>query len=138
MSWAHALVSAVVTRPRTLRKDVASLFYSRADEKRFRREAESAVDTDWCESLEEDSLTALSDDEEQASGSGHTPLWSPDRSRKDYGISKAVVVFGESTMTYGDGIVPKVCALEAALEAEAVAAFSFDDAAFWNGQLTWS
>eukprot|EP01083_Nonionella_stella_P022942 63403_1 len=142
VSWAHALVSAVVTRPRTLRKDVAALFYSRADEKRFRREAESAVDTDWCESLEEDSdsLTSLSDDEgpPEDRARGHMPLWSSDRARKDYGISKAIVVFGECTHTYGGQGVPGSCAIEAAREAEAMASFSFDDAAFWNGQLTWS
>jgi hypothetical protein len=135
--WASTLVSSIRTRPRTLRKDVSTLFYSRADEKRFRREAEYATDDEWCDSLEEDSLTELSDDEGEVEGSSaHTPLWSPSRERKDYAISKAVVVFGNSTKTYGGG-----CAVEAALEASAAdnkGLFSFDDAAFWNGQLTWS
>lgn len=130
-------MSSIQTRPRTLRKDVSELFYSRADEKRFRREAEYATpDDDWCDSLEEDSLTSLSDDEGEAEqSSAHKPLWSPTRDRKDYGISKAVVIFGESTKTYGGG-----CAIEAAaaFEACAVEGLSFDDAAFWNGQLTWS
>eukprot|EP00585_Thalassiosira_rotula_P018208 CAMPEP_0196210546 /NCGR_PEP_ID=MMETSP0912-20130531/13798_1 /TAXON_ID=49265 /ORGANISM="Thalassiosira rotula, Strain GSO102" /LENGTH=236 /DNA_ID=CAMNT_0041485813 /DNA_START=154 /DNA_END=868 /DNA_ORIENTATION=- len=120
----------------TLRKDVASLFYSRADEKRFRQEA--AVDDEWCESLEDDSLTSLSNDElEDPATDQQRGLWSPTRERKDYAISKAVVVFGEATMTY-DGSHAGGCAVEAALEAERASSFSFDDAAFWNGQLTWS
>lgn len=136
--WANDLVSSVRTRPRTLREDAALLFYSRADEKRFRREAETAaVEDDWCEQLEEDSLTSLSDDEEeQPSSSDHKPLWSPQRERKDYAISKAVVIFGNSTRTY-DGHAAGGCAIEAALEVEKESSL-FDDAAFWNGQLTWS
>lgn len=137
--WADALVASVRTRPRTLRKDVATLFYSRADEKRFRREAEKAreVEAEWCESLEEDSLTSLSDDDDDKEPDHHkVGLWSPPGGRKDYAISKAVVVFGNSTMTYGGSAGS--CALEAALEAEKEPSFLFDDAAFWNGQLTWS
>mmetsp|Transcript_24617 Transcript_24617/g.40106 ORF Transcript_24617/g.40106 Transcript_24617/m.40106 type:complete len:283 (-) Transcript_24617:301-1149(-) len=138
VSWADALVSSIRTRPRTLRKDVASLFYSRADEKRFRQEAAIAVDDEWCESLEDDSLTSLSNDElEDPATDQQRGLWSPTRERKDYAISKAVVVFGEATMTY-DGSHAGGCAVEAALEAERASSFSFDDAAFWNGQLTWS
>lgn len=137
VTWAAALVASVVTRPRTPLEDVAALFYSRADEKRFRREAEAPpVEDEWCESL-----GAFSDEEDQPSDDDdYKPLWSPERERKDYAISKAVVVFGNSTRTYGGGaLVPGGCALEAALEAEAAAApFSFDDAAFWNGRLTWS
>ncbi len=65
----------------------------------------------------------------------HKPLWSPQRERKDYCISKAVVVFGETTKTYGAG-----CALEAAIDSwnANAAPVAFDDAAFWNGVLTWS
>ena len=158
VSWSSKLVTSVTTRPRTLRKDVASLFYSRADEKRFRREAEFAVpDDDWAEQLDEDSLGSLSDDEEGSEDNGdnitnsaatssatatHKPLWQRDK-RKDYAISKAVVVFGNSTKTYGGQVqvqqVPTPCSVEVALEADkASSSFSFDDAAFWNGQLTWS
>ena len=155
VSWSTKLVTSVTTRPRTLRKDVASLFYSRADEKRFRREAEFAVpDDDWAEQLDEDSLGSLSDDEEGSEDNGdntnsattadatHKPLWQRDK-RKDYAISKAVVVFGNSTKTYGGQVqvqqVPTPCSVEVALEADkASSSFSFDDAAFWNGQLTWS
>lgn len=132
-------MASVRTRPRTLRKDVSALFYSRADERRFRQEAAFAAedDDDWCESLEEDSLTSLSDDEPEGQGTGHEGLWSPPRRRKDYAISKAVVIFGNATMTYGDaGSSVGGCAVEAALETDK--AFSFDDAAFWNGLLTWS
>jgi len=114
------------------------LFYSRADEKRFRQETAFAVDDEWCESLEEDSLTSLSDDEQEDPATDHQRgLWSPTRERKDYAISKAVVVFGDATMTY-DGSHAGRCAVEVALEAEMASSFSFDDAAFWNGQLTWS
>ena len=148
VSWSTKLVTSVNTRPRTLRKDVASLFYSRADEKRFRREAEFAVpDDDWAEQLDEDSLGSLSDEEEGSedcvdntnsattTADSHKPLWQRDQ-RKDYAISKAVVTFGDSTKTYG---VPTPCSVEVALEAEkASSSFSFDDTAFWNGQLTWS
>lgn len=108
----------------------------------MRREAAS-VEDDWsC-----DSLDSLSDEEDVVdqpnqppATENHQPLWSPQRERKDYAISKAVVVFGNSTRTYGGGALPTGCAIEAALEAEAssAASFSFDDAAFWNGQLTWS
>lgn len=152
VSWSTKLVTSVTTRPRTLRKDVASLFYSRADEKRFRREAEFAVpDDDWAEQLDEDSLGSLSDEEEGSedcvdntnsaatTADSHKPLWQRDQ-RKDYAISKAVVTFGNSTKTYG---LPTPCSVEVALEAEKASSphqssFSFDDAAFWNGQLTWS
>lgn len=109
---------------------MASLFYSRADEKRFRKDAEAApLHDEWCEQLEEDSLTSLSDDED----GDHQSLWSPQR--KDYLISKAKVTYGGATETYNGG----GCAVEAAREAEMVSnLFSFDNAAFWNGQLTWS
>lgn len=138
VSWADALVASVRTRPRTLRKDVAMLFYSRADEKRFRREAETAreVQDEWCESLEEDSLMSLSDNDDEESDHHKIGLWSPPGGRKDYAISKAVIVFGDATMTYGGSAGS--CAVEAALEAEKASSFLFDDAAFWNGQLTWS
>lgn len=94
------------------------------------------MDDEWCEQLEEDSLASLSDEEADSPEDAHKPLWSPTRERKDYGISQAVVTFGNSTKTYGSGAVS--CAVEAAREAEALASFAFDDAAFWNGQLTWS
>lgn len=144
--WADALVASVRIRPRTLRKDVSALFYSKADERRFRREAEeealAAAADEWCDKLEVDSLTSLSDDDEDGDeseptspddGGRHRPLWSR-RERRDYAISKAVVVFGDSTKTYGGG---GCCAVET-LEDTAAPTFSFDDAAFWNGQLTWS
>jgi len=137
VTWAAALVASVFTRPRTPVEDVSALFYSRADEKRFRRDAETPpVEDEWCDGLE-----TFSDEEDQPSDDArHKPLWSPDRDRKDYAISKAVVVFGDSTRTYGSGtLITGGCALEAALVAEATSSsLSFDDAAFWNGQLTWS
>ena len=40
MCWADTLVESVHTRPRTLPEEVPDLFYSRADVKRFEREAE--------------------------------------------------------------------------------------------------
>ena len=40
MCWADTLVESVHTRPRTLPEEVPALFYSRADVKRFEREAE--------------------------------------------------------------------------------------------------
>ena len=124
--WAEDLVASCYTRPRTLRKDVSALFYSRADELRFRREVA-------CHDEKEEETTDVGGDQQ------HPPLGSPKQEqRKDYVISKAVVVFGNSTKTYGG------CALEAtttstALDDEATeSTFSFDDAAFWNGLLTWS
>lgn len=95
-----------MTRPKTCREDIPRLFYSKADERRFRREADQ-------------------EDEEEAT---NTP-------KKEYGISKAVVVFGETTKTYDSNIwsYPN-CAIEATREES----FSFDDPAFWNGILTWS
>jgi len=133
--WAESLISSVITRPRTLRKDVPELYYSRADEKRFRKEAEKPPP-----SLTTTLSTQPFSDE---------PLWStnPGGKRKDYGISKAVVVFGDSTLTYGTTSESVVggggCTIEAAQVLEAKSSldgggFSFDDAAFWNGRLTWS
>jgi len=145
--WASTLVTSVQTRPRTLRKDVPSLFYSRSDEKRFRKEAETAVPEDDepanYRQLDEDSLGSLSDDDscDGDEGSTHKPLWQSRDQRKDYAIYKAVVKYHGSSKTYGygGGLLPPVnCALEvASLESNTVS-FSFDDAAFWNGQLTWS
>eukprot|EP00577_Skeletonema_sp_RCC1716_P022527 CAMPEP_0113400208 /NCGR_PEP_ID=MMETSP0013_2-20120614/15993_1 /TAXON_ID=2843 ORGANISM="Skeletonema costatum, Strain 1716" /NCGR_SAMPLE_ID=MMETSP0013_2 /ASSEMBLY_ACC=CAM_ASM_000158 /LENGTH=227 /DNA_ID=CAMNT_0000285247 /DNA_START=50 /DNA_END=733 /DNA_ORIENTATION=+ /assembly_acc=CAM_ASM_000158 len=116
------LVTAVYTRPKTPMDQRAKLFYSRSDEIRFREEAAYACDDDWLDQLEEDSLpdeTAYGELQQQQ--------------RTTYSISKAVVVFGSTTRTYGGG-----CAVEAALESEKASAFSFDDDAFWSGQLTWS
>ena len=147
--WASTLVTSVQTRPRTLRKDVPSLFYSRSDEKRFRKEAEFALPEDDSDEpaanyrqLDEDSLGSLSDDDSSYDGdegSTHKPLWQSRDQRKDYAISKAVVKYHGSSKTYGGGQLPPVnCALEVtSLESNTVS-FSFDDAAFWNGQLTWS
>ena len=150
--WASTLVTSVQTRPRTLRKDVPSLFYSRSDEKRFRKEAESALPEDDepanYRQLDEDSLGSLSDDDSSYDGdeggtsnAAHKPLWQQRDQRKHYAISKAVVKYHGSskTYTYGGGQLPPVnCALEVtSLESNTVS-FSFDDAAFWNGQLTWS
>ena len=126
MRWADDLVVSVQTRPRTLRKDVPALYYSRADEKRFRREAET----------EQASVPVPP----PSTAADQEPLGSPPPGgeRKDYAISKAIVVFGDSTKTYGIEVGGGRCASEAALEAGMALAFSFDDAAFWNGRLTWS
>ena len=121
--FATQLVSAVYTRPRTPLDQRAKLFYSRSDEIRFREEAAYANDDDWLDQLEEDSLP-----DENAYSS--PPQQHHQQQR--YSISKAVVVFGSTTRTYGGG-----CAVEAALENNEKA-FSFDDDAFWSGQLTWS
>lgn len=112
-------MTAVYTRPRTPLDQRAKLFYSRSDEIRFREEAAYACDDDWLDQLEEDSLpdeNAYPEHQQQ---------------QRTYSISKAVVVFGSTTRTYGGN-----CAFEAARESEK--AFSFDDDAFWSGQLTWS
>lgn len=123
-------MSDVRTRPRTPRRDVAALFYSRADERRFRREADAR------EATEEEAASQKEQPLEQPSeGLG---LWSPNRQRRDFGISKAVVVFDGASKTYAPAPLVGGCAVEAALENNAVEGFSFDDAAFWNGQLTWS
>ena len=145
--WAESLISSVITRPRTLRKDVPELYYSRADEKRFRQEAEKDIPPPPPPSL----TTTLSTPPPPSSdGANREPLWStnPGGKRKDYGISKAVVVFGDSTLTYGATTTESVvggggCAIEAAQALEVKSSldgggFSFDDAAFWNGRLTWS
>lgn len=150
VQWASTLVTSVQTRPRTLRKDVPSLFYSRSDEKRFRKEAETALPEDDepanYRQLDEDSLGSLSDDDSSYDGdeggsantATHKPLWQQRDQRKDYEISKAVVKYHGSSKTYGGLLPPVNCALEVtSLESNTVS-FSFDDAAFWNGQLTWS
>ena len=124
--FATQLVSAVYTRPRTPLDQRAKLFYSRSDEIRFREEAAYANDDDWLDQLEEDSLP----DENAYSSPPPPPPQQQQQQR--YSISKAVVVFGSTTRTYGGG-----CAVEAALENNETA-FSFDDDAFWSGQLTWS
>lgn len=118
--FGHKLVTAVYTRPRTPSDQKAKLFYSRSDEIRFREEAAYVCDDEWLDQLEEDSLP----DEN---------TYSQEQQRPNYSISKAVVVFGSTTRTYGGG-----CSVEAALESEKASAFSFDDDAFWSGQLTWS
>lgn len=157
VSWAEALVASVITRPRTLRKDVAGLYYSRADEKRFRREA-AAEDDELCEvpeaSMEptpsdhqpaakpeepfsfKDQPALVPDDDATSFG-----LWSPAKEKRDYAISRAVVVFGDATLTYGSaapGTVPAVVSPREAARVEEEEPFSFDDDAFWNGRLTWS
>lgn len=128
----------MITRPRTLRKDVAELYYSRADEKRFRKEAAFAVPepTDQPTAKPEepfalmDQPTLVPEDDSTSFG-----LWSPTKERRDYAISQAVVVFGDATLTYGAApAVVSPCAVEVSSEEP----FSFDDAAFWNGRLTWS
>ncbi|EED90683.1 predicted protein [Thalassiosira pseudonana CCMP1335] len=136
--WSSELVTAVLIRPRTLREDVPSLFYSRMDERRFRREAEEACDETCLDGGRDDvSLSATVDQQDEVE---HKGLWSTERERKDYGISKAVVVFGSTTKTYDS---TNCCALEAAMSSAATSnpttlALSFDDAAFWNGLITWS
>jgi len=132
VTWAPVLVASVQTRPPTLPRDVPLLYYSRADERRFRREAdeercqldENNQDRSWTEQPHDD----------------HEPLWSSDAKVKDYAISKAVVIFGETTRTYGPGgtvapdqdpTCPSTCPSHRGV-------LNFDDDAFWNGQLTWS
>lgn len=41
VSWASTLEQSVMTRPKTSREDIPKLYYSKADERRFRREAEN-------------------------------------------------------------------------------------------------
>jgi len=141
VSWAQSLVDAVHTRPRTLRVDVASLFYSKADERRFRQEASSPQGPDH-----DEFNPGLHGNQGPDGEVGHRPLWSAQRGdRAPYSISKAVVIFGSQTRTYGSGCV--VSDLEEARRPDPTSSpsagyprdiFSFDDAAFWNGQLTWS
>jgi hypothetical protein len=138
--WAEDLVVSCYTRPRTLRKDVSALFYSRADELRFRREAATITDDEpsTAEKMEGSSPSSpvVEGDGEDHS---HPPLGSPkqEQQRKDYAISKAVVVFGNSTRTYG-GCAMEATATVALHDEETESTFFFDDAAFWNGLLTWS
>ncbi len=132
--WAEDLVASCDTRPRTLRKDVSALFYSRADELRFRREAATSADNE-CRDEPPSSSVVEGDSEDPP----QPPLGSPkqEQQRKDYAISKAVVVFGNSTRTYG-GCAMEATATAALHDDETESTFSFDDAAFWNGVLTWS
>lgn len=142
--WAEDLVVSCHTRPRTLRKDVSSLFYSRADELRFRREAERSMDSechdeplDKMEGSSPSSLNLESDGEQNHLPHPPSGTIKQEQQRKDYAISKAVVVFGNSTKTYG-GCAMEATATAVLLDEETESAFSFDDAAFWNGLLTWS
>jgi hypothetical protein len=122
-----------MTRPKTCRKDIPTLFYSRADEKRFRREAEE-------EDREELATESPSDLKRCTPKGSHVPFVPSER--KDYAISKAVVVFGNATMTYDSKSIwsfPASSAGGCHVEAQAdMSEFSFDDPAFWNGILTWS
>ncbi|KAL7516573.1 hypothetical protein ACHAWX_001573 [Stephanocyclus meneghinianus] len=127
--WAAQLESSVVTRPKTCREDIPALYYSRADERRFRKEAELEEREELRPSSPPiDSWTACGGDIQRSH---------PER--RDYGISKAVVVFGDTTKTY-DSNIWSFPSGGCAAESNAVkdAAFSFDDPAFWNGILTWS
>lgn len=106
--WASTLEQSVMTRPKTCRTDIPKLFYSRADERRFRKEANNSTDV---------------------SSEGTSPV-------KGYAISKAVIFFGESTKTYGDtawSFPTTNCAVESKMEDT----FNFDDqpfgTEFWLG-----
>lgn len=142
--WAEDLVVSCYTRPRTLRKDVSALFYSRADELRFRREAEKSVDNE-CHDEPSEELDGSSSSSPNLEGGGeqdnlpHPPSGpiKQEQQRKDYAISKAVVVFGNSTKTYG-GCAMEATATAVLFDEKSESPFSFDDAAFWNGLLTWS
>jgi hypothetical protein len=126
--WADVLVSSVHTRPRTLRKDVALLFYSRADEKSFRREARRVRAGDQCHKqlTEEDTFASLSNDDNEES-TYHKAFRSSTREHKNYGISKVVVVSGNAKKTYR-------CTVETILDVGRL----FDDDSFWNSQIAWS
>ncbi len=67
------------------------------------------------------------------------PVGSPKQEQqcKDYAIFKAIIVFGNSTRTYG-GCAMDATATAALHDDETESTFSFDDAASWNGLLTWS
>ncbi|KAL7481523.1 hypothetical protein ACHAW6_007214 [Cyclotella cf. meneghiniana] len=127
--WAAQLESSVVTRPKTCREDIPTLYYSRADERRFRKEAELEEREELLPSSPPiDSWTACGGDIQRSH---------PER--RDYAISKAVVIFGDTTKTY-DSSIWSFPSGGCAAESQAVkdSAFSFDDPAFWNGILTWS
>jgi len=123
---------------------VSALFYSRADELRFRREAATIADNECLDKpskaeMMEGSSPSSPVVEGDGEGHPHSPIGSPkqEHKRKDYAISKAVVVFGNSTRTYG-GCAMEATATAALRDEGTESTFSFDDAAFWNGLLTWS
>lgn len=131
VTWAPVLVASMRTRPRTLPGDVPLLYYSRADERRFRREA----DEERCQ-LDEDTQDRSWTEQP---GGDHQPLWSSESKVKDYAISKAVVIFGETTRTYGLGTAaPDQDTAFSSTCPSPRGVLNFDDDAFWNGQLTWS
>ena len=84
--WANDLCT-VRPRSRTLQKDIPSLYYSKSDMIKFRREAEAV-----------ELLEKLSVEVKQSEDTDKLKL-------KPFTISKAVVVTENSTKTYESGVV---------------------------------
>ena len=111
-------------RPRTLRKDIPSLYYSKSEMIRFRREAEAL-----------ELLEKLSVEVKQSEDTDKLKL-------KPFTISKAVVVTDNSTKTYESGVVTYANLWSVDLDAlkgkpEATRDVSFDEDIFWVGQITY-
>jgi len=110
------------SRPRTLRKDIPSLYYSKSDMIRFRREAEAV-----------ELLEKLSVEVKQSEDTDKLKL-------KPFTISKAIVVTDNSTKTYESGVVTYANLWSVDLDAlkhEAERKVSFDNDEFWTGQITY-
>ena len=126
VSWATSS-PRTYSRPRTLRKDIPSLYYSKSDMIRFRREAEAV-----------ELLEKLSVEVKQSEDTDKLKL-------KPFTISKAVVVTDNSTKTYESGVVTyanlwsvDLDALKGKPEVERKVSFpEWDVDEFWTGMITY-
>ena len=125
VSWASCI--EIRPRPRTLPKDIPSLYYSKSDMIRFRREAEAV---EFLEKLSVEVKDCFTEDTDKLK-------------LKPFAISKAIVVTDNSTKTYESGVVTYANLWSVNLDAlkvgkpEAERKVSFDEDLFWVGEITY-
>lgn len=143
VSFATNLIADVWTRPRTLREDVAELFYSSQETQQFRDEyrweRERIVDTIVTASVDEDVTTTRTTDGISSSTDFIKNKFSP--------ISRAVIFdkTGKQKIFFPDNQEAKTLGstihTSGSTTYEHTKAiteiFDFDDDSFWNGELTW-
>ena len=143
VSFATNLIADVWTRPRTLREDVAELFYSSQETQQFRDEyrweRERIVDTIVTASVDEDVTTTRTTDGISSSTDFIKNKFSP--------ISRAVIFdkTGKQKIFFPDNQEAKTSGstihTSGSTTYEHTKAkteiFDFDDDSFWNGELTW-
>ena len=143
VSFATNLIADVWTRPRTLREDVAELFYSSQETQQFRDEyrweRERIVDTIVTASVDDDVTTTRTTDGISSSTDFIKNKFSP--------ISRAVIFdkTGKQKIFFPDNQEAKTSGstihTSGSTTYEHTKAkteiFDFDDDSFWNGELTW-